>query len=144
MNKTNKKGNVFVYGFIALTLGVVLLGSLAIPMVSTLYKTQDISEVLTLNDNTATSLTYNISEVTSVYNSTVTVDSTNYTVDLDADTIVLNDAVVIKNETDFTVAYSYYDPKYLGSASDRTLAGVITVALIIGLAYAGFKMFDLA
>ena len=67
----NKKGNVFVMGFIALTLGALLLGALALPQASTLYSTQKLGETLTLSTTPATT-TQDLSAVTIVFNSSVT------------------------------------------------------------------------
>ena len=139
----NKKGNVFVMGFIALTLGALLLGALALPQASTLYSTQKLGETLTLSTTPATT-TQDLSAVTIVFNSSVTLPATNYTSDATANTVTLLDTVKVGNNTAFTVEYSYFDARYLDSASERTLAGVIGLALLIGLVFAGFQMFGLA
>jgi hypothetical protein len=140
----NNKGNYLVLGFVALTIGVLLLGALAIPVSKDLYTILPTSESLTLQLDIAKSTTQNISSFTALLNSSGgTVPASNYTVSTSANTVTLDDAVLYTNNTIGVASYQYFPGNYLGSATDRTLASVIVVALIIGIAFAGFKMFNL-
>jgi len=134
----NKKGNYIVLAFIGLALAVILFANLVLPTTDDLYSTQGYTESLTLLNGTAVSTTYNLTSVTAIRNTTGTLDTGEYSVDADADTITLVNPA--NNNTALSVQYEYYASTYLNSASERSLAGVLGIAVLVGIIYAGLVM----
>lgn len=139
-----KKGNVGVYAtiIISFVLAAVILTGIAFPQWRTTTTPQTASDVVAHVQgagNSEVSLTETdlVSGGLSISGLAVT---TNYTVDYENATVTVLNATT--NGTYYAV-YSFYEDGYIESSSSRSLAGVVILLIIVGLAAGLFRMFGL-
>lgn len=138
----NKKGQM-ISNIIMLSIAVVLVAYLSIPQIQESTLTKDGSQTLTYNTApTSKNFTLTSTPVTSGSIAlTGLVEGTNYSI-LDSANGLIN--VNATNNVTSTATYDYEGSRYLSSTSDRALYGVLITIFIVGLLYAGAKMFGLA
>ena len=138
-----KKGQIgfYITVVVGLLIAIALFTGLAFPQVRTMTTAQDTTDSLTAHvlgaGDTVTTLS-NLDLVTDGVSIAGLTLTTHYSVDYDAAQVTVLNATA--NGT-FTAAYSYYAPGYIESTGARTMAAVVILLLIIGLAVGAFKMF---
>lgn len=140
----NKKGLGYIAPIIMITISILLSAYLLIPQVKDVTDTK--SAVQILQDTNATiNQTFTLDNTPMVDDSlTITglTVNTNYTIDYDTATVILLANYSAINN--YTASYEYTSASYLDSASDRALFAVIVLAVIVGLIYGVFSIFNLA
>ena len=139
----DKKAEFSIPAILMISIGAILVAYLFIPQVQQSTNTFDGSDSLV-------KAVYNANETFSLSNTPLVASSlsisgltltTNYTVDYNAGTVRIND--VTKNKT-YTAVYEYVSSRYIDSASDRVLYGVLITLAIVGLLYMIARLFGLA
>jgi len=143
VKKMDKKGQVaiLITTIISLVIAIVLFVNLAFPQVRSMTNAQETTETLSAHilgaGATSDTLT-NTDLVSGGLTVTGLTLTTHYTVDYDAATVTILNATA--NGT-YVADYSYYDAGYIETTGTRSMAAVLILVLIIGLAVGGLKMF---
>lgn len=138
----NKKGQM-INNIIMLSIAVVLVAYLSIPQIQESTQTKASTQTLTydtapINNNYTLTNTPIVSGSISLTGLT---EGRNYTI-LDSANGIIN--INATQNITSTASYNYEGDRYIDSVSDRVLYGVLITIFIVGLIYAGAKMFGLA
>lgn len=134
----NKKANM-ISSIIILVIAIIIITSVAIPIISLSTRPQSASESMEVGtgvENATYTLLndYPVSGSVSISGLTVT---SNYTVDYDTGIVTFVNNTMIDN---YTGAYSFTSSSYVTDSVGRSMLGVVIVALLVGLVVMALSM----